>query len=809
MLKNALLFIVLSCTLNLQAYKIIGNKLVSQQIIKKIIGNEKDPQAINIKLMDTNLFEEVNITSNTIFVKEALIISKINCKGSSLINTDTCSKLTGLRVGQRLTTAIKEQAIGLLTESLASKNIIAIINFETKIINNTAQIEITIEELSKAKITKLTILGLKKLSQSRLKYSIKNARTNILGSSYDLALIPLYKEQITQKALQEGYYDFYIKSFNLAKIGPNHIILYFEADEGKQYKIGKITHKSTQLDDKITQSALKKLKSGHTLNLKKIEDIKNKISKDFSLLNKAAQIEINYNKQKNQVIDVHFEIKPKAPLLVRNIKIVGNNLSEQNMLLKVTRLIPGQQLYAHSVANAKDNLLQTGFIKKADIYPTFEDEQIADIQIKVQEVSKLELSPMVRFGYGTKPYEHDDKNKVGFLYSIGLRYGTPNLLGKGYIVSTDVNFANKHFDAGIVFGQSSLINAHKISWSSFIRAGLGPYSNTYTHKNVNASSTPSTISTDAQEKSVTEQVIDQYQANDTLSTPEADKEKTDNKTVTIKWKQKYATFGASGSVNLFGPIYGGTTIKMLASKSTFTDNAYLPRIFDDKFYQKNTLLPTLEFPLRYLGKKYTTDDRLVGFNTSITPSINTKNYGITFNSGFAATLPFDDRAALYAQIAGGIMRQFDKSTLFWQHIYKGPPLLEGFSRCGPTELTSMIPIGGQEFLAAQIKCVIPLPAIGDKVRLFSFISAGTIGCSGIDSKPVPQATRERFGLKEDAIDIVNNEHYLRISAGIGLTILATEHMIITVGYSHPIRYQDTYDSPEYFYLSMSTNLDDI
>ena len=41
------------------------------------------------------------------------------------------------------------------------------------------------------------------------------------------------------------------------KIGPNHIILYFEADEGKQYKIGKITHKSTQLDDKITQSALK------------------------------------------------------------------------------------------------------------------------------------------------------------------------------------------------------------------------------------------------------------------------------------------------------------------------------------------------------------------------------------------------------------------------------------------------------------------------------------------------------------------------------------------------------------------------
>ena len=66
-----------------------------------------------------------------------------------------------IEVGQRLTTAIKEQAIGLLTESLASKNIIAIINFETKIINNTAQIEITIEELSKAKITKLTILGLK------------------------------------------------------------------------------------------------------------------------------------------------------------------------------------------------------------------------------------------------------------------------------------------------------------------------------------------------------------------------------------------------------------------------------------------------------------------------------------------------------------------------------------------------------------------------------------------------------------------------------------------------------------------------
>ena len=64
---------------------------------------------------------------------------------------------------------------------------------------------------------------------------------------------------------------------------------------------------------------------------------------------------------------------------------------------------------------------------------------------------------------------------------------------------------------------------------------------------------------------------------------------------------KYATFGASGSVNLFGPIYGGTTIKMLASKSTFTDNAYLPRIFDDKFYQKHTTTH-FEFPLRYLGK---------------------------------------------------------------------------------------------------------------------------------------------------------------------------------------------------------------
>lgn len=824
--KNILMLSIISSYVSFSALNIQGNELVSLANIKYLIskagGNVSVQEAVII-LKDTGLFEDVVAQNGKIIVKEAPIISKITWKGK-LLDKQLHAKLTGLKIGRKFNTTLKDNAINLIIQSLGAQNILAQVQIESKIINNKS-VELTIHATSvrKAKINQLKIVGLKQLSQAKLKYHIPG-QSNFLGVTYNLSAIETYKEQLRKRACQEGFYDFYIKSFSIGSDSPTNFTLYLQAHEGSRYNLGKITYdfpvnsQNPKHTSTLINKYIHKLKPNQVLNLAKIEQICEKITTNLSKINTNVQITPQFTKQTIQqtngsvenIINVHFVIEHHQPLILRNIHIGGNSISESRLLRTITHLTPGQQLYKHNLTHAKDNLLSTGFIQDAQIYPINTTSLSTDLNVHVKEASQLKLSPKLQGGYGTLPYGlSNDKKNTGFLWSIGCDYGTPNFLGKGYDLQASIEFANKHLIISSSIGQDSLMNTNRVFWDIGMQAEIGT-----------CGTGGSIYSVYAPEDKKTDNKIS-VESSDKIDNSLSDNKTSDNKqnqtanekVIRVNWKQKQIKPHFSYAFSVTDNLYIGFAPKLKLSEIIFdSDNKLpipnqLPRIFRDEYFQERTCLPILDFPITYTHRTQSAFNRNIGFKASLTPSVSMQNYGATFILKHNLCLDQDFRSNLLFKISGGMMRSFSDKVQ-WEHTYGAPAILEGFGAVGPREKTTMTSLGGQEYLAGQIKCILPLPIIGDKFRLFGFISAGTIGKSGITPEIIDSTTAEKLNLKNGAVDIINDEHSLRITAGAGLTLLLIPGMVINIGYSYPIRYKQDLDQPQRFYFTLTRSIDE-
>lgn len=849
-----------------QSVEIEGNTFISDEIIINLLDNESDPQGIELKLRDSGLFDSVSAKTSSmhankkikITVKEAPLITQIKFTGNKALKEDALNQITNLKPGIRYTQALDEKIRAKITGVYAAKNILATCmckitpNIPTNISSNASSdisatdsktnsastkhsvnLEIIINETVESQISKVQFIGLQTITSKQLLRNITPTPTGFFSSSYELPMIELYKEKITSYAQNIGYHDFCIVGYSIKEIKKNVFTLFFIVNEGPKYTCNsvKVDNQTGIKTDAVKSDATKSdlmqkdsmekdwiqteieenirpLKNQKAiLSLELINDTAKKIMQTFENHGHTVSVKTQINRTKQNSTaptesqnsstetassakassDILFIIVNTKPTLINNITVSGNKTSNRNMIIRVSELNPGQTLTQKDLKTAKANLTNTGFFKAIDIELEQATETLTNLNIKTEEVNTILLSAGLDLGYGVTPYMKDMEST--FFAGIKLGYCTPNFLGKGYSINANVGWVSGAKMFNVSFGQSALVNPRNIGWA--LNFGVVKHDGGIGFKHKEKESNTYTDPSDSPDK---------YLLPDFKYTSG-----TNPRLIDLSWESfKFNTsFDLSLALNKNFSV--GLSPFLAVQTTTFKDREKFPRIFQEDMYFENNIRYGVEIPCVANFTERTLNKRYIGFGLQIKPVIDRYNAGVNLAASYTVPLDSDCVSTLGFKVSGGFLRSIS-DTNYWNENYKGTGFMTGVVSWGARELTSMTCLGGREYIAAQAKLILPIIFVPDFLKFYCFAAVGSIGNAGIKSEKISDEIAEKMGFRKGLDDVVNDEHSLRATAGLGVMFIM-DASVISVGINFPLIYKENYDRVTVLNLNMTTSID--
>ncbi len=418
--------------------KIKGNKRVGVETIKiygDIVINknysEQDLNKILNNLYSTNFFEDVNINLTngvlTVKLKEYPVINQLIILGEpSTKYKEQIQKIISLKEKDSFIKNNLLNDIEIIKSLYNSSgyNFVDIKSKIKKIDENNLDLVFDINKGEVTKITKISFTGDKKIRERRLrdviaseedkfwKFISKNTRFNERLVNLDIRLLKNYYKSM-------GYYDVDITSNSAELNQKGNVQLMYSINAGKRYVIKKIITDVDPVFDKNLFYSLNKKYSkiiGDYYSPFKIKKLLEEID-DLIAKNDLQFVEHNVEEIfENDSITIKFNIYEGAKVLVERINIIGNNITNEDVIraeLLVDEGDPFTKLNLDkSIAKIKSrNIFKT--VKTKISEGTSSDLKV--IEIKVEEKATGEISAGAGIGTngGSMAFTIKENNWLG------------------------------------------------------------------------------------------------------------------------------------------------------------------------------------------------------------------------------------------------------------------------------------------------------------------------------------------------------------------------------------------------------------
>ena len=401
------------------------------------LGEKFDEVKLNeiIKnLFDTGLFADVQLSLQdgllTVFVEENPLINRVVFEGNDRIDSEDLERELQLKPRQVLTrTKVQQDTQRLLdiyrvTGRFGVKVQPQLVMLE----QNRVDLIFEIDEGKLSKISKISFIGNDKFSDSKLRDVIQSKedafyRFLTSDSTYDPDRLNFDGELLRRFYLNNGFIDFQVVStVGELSIGDDSFAVTFTLDEGKRYRLGKITLESAVEDINIEDlHHLLKGLEGSWYNARLINKAVDRLVGQLGLDGFAfvdIKREIKRNVNKNAVV-LALYIAKTPRVYVERINIEGNSRTLDAVIRREFDLLEGDAFNVSKLRRARRSIRNLGFFSKAkvDSMPgSAKDKTI--IRVSVEEKSTGEISLGAGFS-----------SQDGPLANIGIR--ERNLLGKG------------------------------------------------------------------------------------------------------------------------------------------------------------------------------------------------------------------------------------------------------------------------------------------------------------------------------------------------------------------------------------------
>jgi len=285
-----------------------------------------------------------------------------------------------------------------------------------------------IDKGEKVKIKSINFDGNQKLSDKKLKKSMKNTkeknffrflkRSKYISADFKedlVSLIDTYKEN--------GYRDARILSDSINYLDNKNIDLNIKLEEGEQYKFGKITFVGNSVYTDQQLHALLRIKEGSTYNgvelRKRIADDTKPDAADLTnlyqdsgyLFSSINPVEVS---AEGNVIDLEIRIVEGKPAYFNAVSVSGNENTNDHVIYRELRTKPGQLYRKSNVIRTIRELGQLGFFDAQQITPNMKNFNTQDglVDIEYQVVEKGSSQIELQGGYGGG----------GFIGTLGLSF---------------------------------------------------------------------------------------------------------------------------------------------------------------------------------------------------------------------------------------------------------------------------------------------------------------------------------------------------------------------------------------------------
>jgi len=453
-----------------------GNRNISKDTILSNLGITStnfttDSQKLNLikkKLFDTNFFSsiELEISNNTLIVSvienpliEFVIISGLEDREDFKKNID---KLLLLKTNLLFSEFLLNSDIVSIQDYLKSQGFFNN-NVEYKvnaIENNKVNVFFDIKLNNKFVIKNISFIGNKKFSSSKLS-SIISSREDSFLSLFSSSSIPsldrINFDTISLKNfyLSEGYYDVQISNSSINIISENEVEIVFSIDAGNKYIVSEYVIANdisflNKNDVAYINNLIKKY-INKNYNQYSLNKLRNSIFDHISNQGFSTNVFYSIKKKTNNELIYVFNINEiLQKKIIRNIKVIGNDITEEKVIRNNILFSEGDIFNDFLIKKSQDLLRSLYLFKDVNInYNNVEKLDFVDITVSLKESPTGEISSGIGIGSSESTLNFNLKENnflgKGIKTDIGLILGTQEI--RGNIFYSDPDF----LDSGNTF----------------------------------------------------------------------------------------------------------------------------------------------------------------------------------------------------------------------------------------------------------------------------------------------------------------------------------------------------------------------
>lgn len=331
------------------------------------------------------------------------VVEDILFRGNKAYDTKELAEKLSIAAGQPLNALALQKSANALREFYRSKGlndaVVAVRTEGGK--NGKVRIVFDITEHLRFRVGSVTFKGASVFKEDELQQIVMTRKSFLshpwfswfsLAGLFDKEVLSRDKILLREAYLKKGYLDFRIKDVKTGeeKARPDVVHVEFELEEGKPYKVGKVSINGAKQFKEAELLALLKMKSGdiyssltEKADLQKLENKYYRMG--YSDLVLRARLYPNYM---DHTVDVEYFIQEGALYRIHKIFISGNRHTKDHVIRRELPMAPGDPVDNNLLKTAKSRIMGMGLFQKAEAVAIKSDEGAADtkdIDIEVKE----------------------------------------------------------------------------------------------------------------------------------------------------------------------------------------------------------------------------------------------------------------------------------------------------------------------------------------------------------------------------------------------------------------------------------------
>ncbi len=412
------------------------------------------------RIVNSGLFETVDLSPRggtlLITVKEYPIVNVISFEGNRRLKDEELSVLATSKSRRVYSPAAAEADAAAIAEAYRVKGRTAA-TVDPRIIrrdDNRVDLVFEITEGKVVEIERLSFVGNRAFSDRRLRQILETKQAGFLRQliqkdTFIAERVDIDKQLLRDFYLSRGYVDFQVldASSEVSRERDGYFVT-FNIREGQSFNVGEVTTVSTlEGIDAAEFDAVLKLRSGTTYSpaliessLARMENLA--LRKGINFLRIEPKITRN---DRDQTLDVVFELSRGERIFVERIDVQGNNTTLDQVVRRQFRTVEGDPFNPREVRQAAERIRALGYFVDAEVdaQPGSQSDQvIVDVNVEEQPTGKLSFGA----SYGAQSG-----------VALNLGFSESNFLGRGQSLAANVSNGTDNRDISFSFAEPAFL----------------------------------------------------------------------------------------------------------------------------------------------------------------------------------------------------------------------------------------------------------------------------------------------------------------------------------------------------------------